>query len=191
MNKSRASPVWRDHVTTDTVHCVEEALRERILLEYTKGELRSLGKFLKEKIVLCMDSVTLGSEAASTRKWNCQHPAVKLPALLLTLPALGCVDTLYICYGWGAWCSCRNSNSGSGGYPWLFHLLSFYWLILSTPNVMVCAWSYCSLLYCVWLMSCSFLRGGRYRGVHLGKKGGDGERLVVEGRGGEIIVRLW
>lgn len=78
-------------MTTVTVHCVEEAPWERIVLEYTKGELRSLGKFLKEKIALGMDSVTLGSEAAAPGS-EAAHTLARPSS-----PGL-CVDTLYICY---------------------------------------------------------------------------------------------
>lgn len=76
-----------------------------------------------------------------------------------------CMD-LSVCYGWIAWCSFGNPNSGNRGCIWLFFLLvgpfSSYRVVLSCLDVMVCAWPYGSLLCCVWCPweTCSFLRGG-------------------------------
>lgn len=62
---------------------------------------------------------------------------------------------LYLYYDWVAWCTRGIPNSGSRGYLWLFCLLAepFPPTGLPCPALMVWAWSYCSWLCWVWLMS--------------------------------------
>jgi hypothetical protein len=69
----------------------------------------------------------------------------------------GAYMDLYICYGWAARCSCGHPNSGNRGCLWLLFLLvgrlSSYRASFSCLDVMLCSWSYCSLLCCDCLMS--------------------------------------
>lgn len=68
-------------------------------------------------------------------------------------------------------------RQGAGTVPDSLALLvksiSSFYVALSSLDVMLCAWSYCSLLYCVWLMSLGglfFSEGIRDR------SGGEGRR---------------
>jgi hypothetical protein len=81
-----------------------------------------------------------------------------------------------VCYDWVVWCSCGNPD-GSRGCPCLFYLSVGQVFLLQ----MLCAWSYCSLLGCVWLMPLGgllFFWEGEAEEVRNGSGGeGMGERL--------------
>jgi hypothetical protein len=68
---------------------------------------------------------------------------------------------------WVAYCPYGTPNWWEGGCSWLIwlHMGPFppYWVVLSSLDVMLSAWFYCSCLCFVWKMSlgdCSFLWGG-------------------------------
>jgi hypothetical protein len=88
------------------------------------------------------------------------------------------LGSLHLCYGWVAWCSCRNPNSRSGCWLWLLPTFPPNWAASSSLDKMLCAWLYLSLLCllaCPWEV-CSFLRGSRAE-VDLRAWGGGGKKI--------------